>query len=335
MKKTPDDEEDTNSSSEETAGDLGPEPEALPEKKAASKPTLQTCCGPIDYFEATEENIPNHPAILAAGKRRTGKSTSLDNLMFQTMQHIPFGMVMSDTTTNGFWQQRVPPRYVFQGWRSDILQALVARQNRLIDKYGRDDPRTSAFIIFDDVIADQTAIRYSKEINQFFVQGRHLNITVLITTQYMKGIGPMVRGNMDIVIIQPIYAINDRETIQGLFGAFIPKKDFLRLMDEVVYAEELEGSTAKHPKLKMQVMVVQDWRQSCEPQKKFKYWNPVHSKELPPYRLCHPKYWEGKLGDDQPAAPTKKRKKLSDVLEECCSVATIDTTFQMGDTLRL
>jgi len=287
---------------------------------ADTSSAIATICGPIDEFQATEENIPRHPAILAAGKRRTGKSTSLDNLMEKTMQHIPFGMVMTETSYNGFWQKRVPPRLVFQGWREDILLSLIERQKRMIAKHGKKDPRTFAFIILDDVIADQRAIRWSKNINSFFVEGRHINITVLITTQNMKGIGPMIRGNMDIVFIQPIYNLNERDVLHELFGGFLPKKIFHGLMDEIVQVIELPGNTASDPKLKMRIMVVQDWRQTRDCNLKFKWWEPVHSDELPPYKLCHPAYWKERPEDIAKTQGVKHYKALADTIEEVSSL---------------
>ena len=301
------------------------------------KNVIHTHLGPVYEFEATEENIPMHPSILAAGKRRTGKSTSLDNLMEKTMQHIPFGIVMTETKMNGFWQTRVPERFVFQGWREDILIKLVERQKMMIKKYGKEDPRTFAFIVLDDVIADQKAIRWSKTINSFFVEGRHINITVLLTTQYMKGIGPMVRGNMDIVFLQPIYSLLDRQTIQELYGGFLPKKDFMQLMDEIVMTEEQPGSTAYDPKLKVRIMVVQDWRQTCDVSLKFKYWVPVHSKEVPPYRLCHPDYWKKSAEEEIDDLVTRPpRKALVDTIDEVSILSGVSAhTYKLGDGAQL
>lgn len=35
---------------------------------------------------------------------------------------------------------------------------------------------------------------WNTNINSLFVEGRHLLITVLITTQHVKGVGPLIRG---------------------------------------------------------------------------------------------------------------------------------------------
>jgi len=200
---------------------------------------------------------------------------------------------------------------------------LIDRQKALIKKWGKEDPRTFAFVILDDVIADQKAIRWSKNINSFFVEGRHINITVLLTTQYMKGIGPMIRGNMDIAFLQPIYSVLDRNVIHELYAGFMPKRDFMNLMSEIINVEELEGSTAHDPKLNMRIMVVQDWRQTDDVSLKFCWWDPKHSDQLEPYRLCHPCYWKedpvsqvGAVVDEH----STERKALVDTLDEVSSV---------------
>lgn len=313
---------DESSSEESDEADCDAEKTEVVENEGT---VVQTVVGPISEFQAIEENIPNHPAILFAGKRRTGKSTTCDNLMEKTMQHIPFGIVMSETTMNGFWQKRVPEALCFQGWREDILLALKARQVKMMAKYGAKDPRTFAFIILDDVIADQNAIRFSKTINSFFTEGRHLNITVMITTQYMKGIGPMLRGNMDIVFLQPIYGLGDRKTINELYAGWLPNRTFQELMDQLVYSKEAPDCTARHPKMEVSVMVVQDWRQTCDASLKFKWWKPVHSDEVPPYRLCHPEYWkerpEAQLGGAAGKnTPLNNKLCLADTLDEVSSV---------------
>ena len=106
------------------------------------------------------------------------------------MQHIPFGLVMSNTSFTGDWAEIVPKKFIVQGLRQDVIDWLCARQRKLIKKFGDEKhPAVQAFIILDDVIADQKAIRWSADLNGFFVEGRHLGITVLIASQYVKGVG--------------------------------------------------------------------------------------------------------------------------------------------------
>lgn len=59
---------------------------------------------------------------------------------------------------------------------------------------------------------------WNTQLNSFFVEGRHLCISVFITSQHVKGIGPMIRGNMDLVVLQPIFQIESRQVLHGLYA---------------------------------------------------------------------------------------------------------------------
>jgi hypothetical protein len=262
-------------------------------------------------YEPLIENIPMHPSIVSFGKRRSGKSTSVDNFLFHCVQDIPYGIVITRTKSNGFWQTRVPERLVFQGFRDDILIALLERQDRMMEKYGEDDPRVFAFCILDDIIADQRQIRHTPALNTFFVEGRHKRITVIITSQNIKGVGPMIRGNCDLMFIQPIYNIKEREALWELTGAGMPRKVWHQFMDEVVMAEKLEGHTPRDPRLKVRILVVQDFEQSPVPSDKFMWWSPVHSSQLPEYKLLSPIYHKlCEQEDRREKTLVKKEKKI-------------------------
>ena len=63
--------------------------------------TTPSIVGPISEWACVPENLPNHPTLAFFGKRRTGKSTTITNIAYHCCQHIPFGMVMSDTAYAG------------------------------------------------------------------------------------------------------------------------------------------------------------------------------------------------------------------------------------------
>lgn len=292
---------------------------------------VKTPIGPLFEYQPILENVPQHPSIVSYGKRRSGKSTSMDNWLFHCLQHLPFGIVMTRTKMNGFWQQRVPDRFVFQlsqSFRGDILEALIDRQTKMIKKYGKEDPRTFAFIILDDVIADQKQIRYTPALNSFFVEGRHLNITILITSQYIKGIGPMLRGNCDLVFIQPIYNVGERQALWEIYAGFVEKKEWFQLMDTMVYAKKLPGHTALEPKLEVQILVINDFEQTSDPSEKFFWWRPVHSSQLPKYKLLDPVYWKEDHTNQSGMEGEKKGKSHpADILQKCRSVLTAPPSY--------
>jgi len=102
----------------------------------------------------------------------------------------------------------------------------------------------------------------------------------------------MVRGNCDYLFLQPIYNKSQRDVLWDLEAAFMHKDDFSTLMDQVIVRENLPGNSASTPKKKVQIMVCADFEDSSMPQEKFYHFSPVAIDDLPPFKLCHPKYWE-------------------------------------------
>lgn len=84
------------------------------------------------------------------------------------------------------------------------------------------------------------------------------------------------------------------------------KKDWNVLMDQVIVKTNLPGNSACTPKKKVQIMVCADFEDSSTPQEKFYHFTPVAIDDLPPFRLCHPRYWE-EAQQNQPIFTDKKR----------------------------
>lgn len=141
----------------------------------------------------------------------------------------------------------------------------------------------------DDVIADRAAMIWNKELNEFFVLGRHLCISVFIMTQHVKGVGPMLRGNCDVVVLQPIFQHEARLVLADLYGGFMHRDVFSQLMDEVVYDTNLPDSTPQNPHKDVRTMFINDFENTINPQIKFKWYK---AEDPGPFRLCHPDYWK-------------------------------------------
>lgn len=95
--------------------------------------------------------------------------------------------------------------------------------------------------------------------------------------------------------MQPIYNKSQRDVIHDLEAGNMDKNDFFQLMDEIIVRENLEGNTAADPKKKVRIMVCADFEDTGNAVEKFFHWSPVPMDMLPPFRLCHKKYWEKSL----------------------------------------
>lgn len=295
----------------------------------------ETITIPIGKFIMERSSFPVSPSMVLFGKRRTGKTFSLRWILYNCFRHISFGIVFTNTSINGFWQKYVPGFLVFQGLPLYQMDRLIARQKARIAKWKEDHKgeteenpdayknaeELQAFVIFDDVISDRVAMQWNADINSFFVEGRHLCISVFITSQHIKGIGPMLRGNCDVVCLQPIFQKEARETIANLYAGFMPKKDFMCFMDQIVQDVNLEGSTPEHPKKYVRTLMVNDFENTRNPQVKFHWSDAENPDDIEPgWRLCSDEYW--KMLETQLFSQKQKAQMSSaDIVEELESVS--------------
>lgn len=221
----------------------------------------------------------------------------------------------------------MPPAFVFDGLQPHIIQRLLTRQAALIAKWKKDHPKETeknpdsykeapelaAFVIMDDCVSDQHLVRYNTELTALFVEGRHSCLTVVFLTQYPKGIGPILRGNADVAIFQPIFQRDAREVLADLYGGWMERKVFYQLMDEIVKDVNLPGSTPQEPKKEVRTMFVSDYENTLNPQIKFHYYESVDPGD---FKLCDPEYWKE---THQMFAQSAKHEEI-DVVEELDSV---------------
>ena len=147
------------------------------------------------------------PVIVMIGRRDTGKSFLVRDLLFYH-QDIPIGTVISGTEAgNGFYSSRVPKLFIHDEYSTVLIENILRRQKAALKKINKDmqtmgkttmDPRT--FVILDDCLYDQGWTR-DKMMRLLFMNGRHWKIMLVITMQYPLCIPPNLRTNIDYVFI--------------------------------------------------------------------------------------------------------------------------------------
>jgi len=189
--------------------------------------------------------IPQDAVCVFIGRRRTGKSTLVKDLLFHH-QNIPMGTVISGTEeSNSFYSKIIPPIFIHGEYNAAILMNFVKRQKLITSKIQQQensrvpgqpivksklDPRS--FMILDDCLYDDSWI-HDKNIRYLFLNGRHQKVFFLITMQYPLGIPPVLRTNVDYVFILREPYITNRKRIFDNFGAAFPNFEFFcQIMDQ-------------------------------------------------------------------------------------------------------
>ena len=228
------------------------------------------------------------PVIVLIGRRDTGKSYLVRDLLFHH-QDIPIGTVISGTEAgNGFYGNHVPKLFIHDEYNTAIIENILKRQKTVLKQVKKEleiykrttiDPRT--FCILDDCLFDSTWTK-DKMMRMLFMNGRHWKIMLIITMQYPLGIPPNLRTNIDYVfILREPYISNRKRIWENYAGMFPTFESFCQVMDQCTENFEclVINNNAKSNKLVEQIF----WYKA-EPHNDFK----LGSKE----------FWEASIGLD-------------------------------------
>ena len=185
------------------------------------------------------KDIPQDAVCIFIGRRRTGKSTLVKDLLFHH-QDLPLGTVISGTEeSNGFFKRIVPPMFIHGDYNPIILANFVKRQRLVMQRIMAEkdrgitsklDPRS--FLILDDCMYDDSWT-HDKNIRYLFMNGRWVKTFFIITMQFPLGIPPALRTNVDFVfILREPYLSNRRRLYENYGSAFPSFEFFCQVMDQ-------------------------------------------------------------------------------------------------------
>jgi hypothetical protein len=182
------------------------------------------------------------PMMVVIGKKDTGKSFLVRDILYQTQRHFPVGTVISATEiANEFFQTMVPSKFIHDKYKPEIVQNVIKRQATIKDKRNKDkgsrggssniDPR--AFLILDDCLYDAKSWINEESTRFVFMNGRHIDLMTIITMQYPLGITPNLRTNVDFVFILRENILGNRRRIYENYAGMFPTFElFCTFMDQ-------------------------------------------------------------------------------------------------------
>ena len=207
-------------------------------------------------------NIEDDKVIVLIGKRETGKSFLVKDLLYYH-QDIPVGSVISGTEgANSFYSKIMPSIFIHSEFSDDVIANYLKRQKKIVKHFNENknafgkssvDPR--AFMILDDCLYDPSWTK-NKDVRSMFMNGRHYKSMFIITMQYALGIPPNLRTNIDYVFIlrENIHA-NRKRLYEQYAGMFPSLEIFNQVMDQCTENYEclVINNNAKSNKLEEQV----------------------------------------------------------------------------------
>lgn len=147
------------------------------------------------------DTLPENFSLGIIAKRRSGKSTLVKYLCWKHWRkEFPFVMVCTDTLYNQYYQDFIPEKDIHAGYQEKLINGLIERQIRLktamaqYPKSKRENIKT--LLILDDV----TEVNHSKSLARLLLQGRHLEISIIVSIQDATLIDRTKRDQLDCVI---------------------------------------------------------------------------------------------------------------------------------------
>jgi hypothetical protein len=227
------------------------------------------------------KSIPQDAVCVFIGKRRTGKSTLVRDLLYHH-QNMPSGMVISGTEeSNSYYGKMVPPIFIHGEYHPALLDRYVKRQKMMMAKIqqelaagrqSRIDPRS--FLILDDCMYDDSWT-HDKNIRYLFMNGRWIKVFFIITMQYPLGIQPVLRTNVDFVFILREPYQSNRQRIYNNYGSAFPTFEF--------FCQVMDQCTQNYECLVINNAIQSNKLEDCV----FWYKAEIHSD----FRICNPEFW--------------------------------------------
>lgn len=191
----------------------------------------------LKRFDIT--SIPDDSVIVFLGKRRTGKSFLVKDLLYYH-RDIPIGTIISATErANKFYNDIAPSMFIHDEYTSPLISTVCKRQqiikkkiDKEIDRTGRSQIDARTLLIMDDCLYDNSWV-YDKNIMQLFLNGRHWGVLFMITMQHPLGIPPCLRTNIDYVFILRDNNIKNRKKIYENYASMFHSFEmFCTVMDQ-------------------------------------------------------------------------------------------------------
>jgi hypothetical protein len=191
----------------------------------------------IKEFDLKNEmrSTPN-PAIVILGKRGSGKSI-LSRDLIRNFSDIPVGIIISATEkVDPFFSQFFPDAFIYNEVKPDIFRKIMKRQVLIKRKQAEKRLQgkridTRILLMMDDCLASAKQWGKDELMKQILYDGRHFDITYILTMQSPLEIPSNIRNNFDYVFLFDTDIVTEVKKYHmhyaGMFPSYNVFQDFL------------------------------------------------------------------------------------------------------------
>lgn len=184
------------------------------------------------------ESIKADAMIVCIGRRRVGKSFLTRAIMKMLANRgMPYGKVYSGTEhCSPFFRKFFPRMFIDNSFTdqdlANIIQMQYKKTKKAARRMGTDEGKcleNNMLLVFDDMMSEEKIWKVSKHFKKLFTEGRHFHILVVLILQYVLGIPPALRDNIDYAFL----FANDGSALKKLYDNYCGVFPNFKLFREV------------------------------------------------------------------------------------------------------
>lgn len=183
---------------------------------------------PIKKFNL--DNIKPGSIICMIAKRNSGKSWVCREILYQ-LRHLPCGIIICPTDKmSKFYGKFFPDLYIHYEYDDELVENILTRQEMMIEKmrkYYKQNKKVDPRCVFlmDDCLSSVKIWSKSQNIKEIFMNGRHYQLTYILTMQDVMGVQPEFRSNIDYIFLFKDHFISNQEKIHKHYAGMFPDKN--------------------------------------------------------------------------------------------------------------
>lgn len=161
--------------------------------------------------------IKNNRALFLIGRRGTGKSFLLKDILYNLRNRVDTAYAMCPTATSlEMFGTCIPPANIYEKYDESFVKCLFNALD-VLKKTGH--PRSVALAL-DDIMYKKNVMK-SETMREVMMNGRHVNMWVINCVQYLMDMGPDARTQIDYVFVLKTSSVNERQKLwKYFFGMF-------------------------------------------------------------------------------------------------------------------
>ena len=167
--------------------------------------------------------------ISVVAKRNSGKSI-LIRYLINKQKHLfsKIFVICPTEKINPFYDKITKEDCIFDEWNESWVEELIQSLTKINTNQSLSE-RKNVLLILDDCMSD---INYnsSKSMKLIYTRGRHFNLSIIATCQYLNSLPKICRANCDLIITGQMN-ISSIEMLANEYCSNLDKREFIKLFN--------------------------------------------------------------------------------------------------------